>query len=82
MRVAWLRGHKTRLLLQRNQSSTLFAEGYTLNVIVTYNLWVDHRLIVVYQNRPRQIRRNKLGAVVGLQQCVKQCCFANPLANP
>ena len=41
------------MLLARNQDSTLFADGDTLNAIVTYNFWREHRLIVVDPNRSR-----------------------------
>ena len=47
------RRHKVRLMLTRNQGSTLFADGDTPNAIVTYNFWREHRLIVVDPNRPR-----------------------------
>ena len=47
------RRHKARVFLARNQGSTLFADGDTPNAIVTYNLWREHRLIVVDPNRPR-----------------------------
>ena len=33
------RRHKVRVLLTRNQGSTLFADGDTPNAIVTYNFW-------------------------------------------
>ena len=33
------RRHKVRVLLARNQGSTLFADGDTPNAIVTYNFW-------------------------------------------
>ena len=33
------RGHKAKVLLARNQGSTLFADGDTPNAIVTYNFW-------------------------------------------
>ena len=44
------------MLLARNQGSTLFADGDTLNAIVMYNFWKEHRLIVVDPNRPRHFR--------------------------
>ena len=47
------RRHKARVLLARNQGSTLFADGDTPNAIVTCNLWQEHRMIVVDPNRPR-----------------------------
>ena len=50
------RRHKVRVLLTRNQGSTLFADGDTPNAIVTYNFWREHRLIVVDPNRPRHFR--------------------------
>ena len=50
------RRHKARVLLIRNQDSTLFADGDTPNVIVTYNFWQKHRLIVVDPDRPRHFR--------------------------
>ena len=50
------RRHKARVLLVRNQGSTLFVDGDTPNAIVTYNFWQEHRLIVVDPNRPRNFR--------------------------
>ena len=50
------RRHKVRVLLTRNQGSTLFVDGDTPNAIVTYNFWREHGLIVVDPNRPRQFR--------------------------
>ena len=50
------RRHKVRVLLTRNKGSTLFGDGYTLNPIVTYNFWRDHRMIVVDPSRPRHFR--------------------------
>ena len=50
------RRHKARVLLTRKKGSTLFADGDTLNAIVTYNFWQEHRLIVVDPNRPRHFR--------------------------
>ena len=50
------RRHKARVLLARNQGSTLFADGDTPNAIVTYNFWQEHRLIMVDPNRPRHFR--------------------------
>ena len=50
------RRHKARVLLARNQGSTLFVDGDTPNAIVTYNFWREHRLIVVDPNRPRHFR--------------------------
>ena len=42
--------------LTRNKGSTPFADGDTPNVIVTYNFWQEHRLIVVDTGRPRHFR--------------------------
>ena len=50
------RRHKARVLLARNQGSTLFADEDTPNTIVTYNFWQEHRLIVVDPNRPRHFK--------------------------
>ena len=50
------RRRKVKVLLARNQGSTLFADGDTLNVIVTYNFWQEHMLIVIDPNRPRLFR--------------------------
>ena len=50
------RKQKVRVLLVRNQGSTLFADGDTPNAIVTYNFWREHRLIVVDSGRPRHFR--------------------------
>ena len=44
------------MLLTRNMGSPLFADGDTLNVIVTYNFWREHRLMLVDPNRPRHFR--------------------------
>ena len=33
------RRHKTRVLLIRNQGSTLFADGDTSNAIIMFNFW-------------------------------------------
>ena len=44
------------MLLTRNKGSTLFADGYTPNAIVTYNFWRENRLIVVDPNMPRHFR--------------------------
>ena len=54
------RRHKVRVLLTRNQDSTLFADGDKPNAIVTYNFWREHRLIVVDPNRPRHFRLNMI----------------------
>ena len=54
------RRHKVRVLLTRNQGSTLFADGNTPNAIVTYNFWREHSLIVVNPNRPRHFRLDTL----------------------
>ena len=50
------RRHKASVLLTRNKGSTLFADGDTLNAIVTCNFWQENRLIVVDPNRPRHFR--------------------------
>ena len=50
------RRHKTRVLLARNQGSTLFVDSDTPNSIVTFNFWRKHRLIVVDPNKPRHFR--------------------------
>ena len=47
------RRHKVRVLSTSNKGSALFADGDTPNAIVTYNIWREHRLIVVDPNRPR-----------------------------
>ena len=70
------RRHKPRMLLPHNQASTLFAEGYVSNGIVTCNFSQKHRLIVVSSNTSRHFRldgRDKSGAVVSLGWCVKKC---------
>ena len=48
--------HKVRVLIARNQRSTLFADVDTPNPIVTYNFWREHRLIVVDPNKPKHFR--------------------------
>ena len=50
------RRHKVRVLLTRDQGSTLLADGDTPNAIVTYNFWQEHRLIVVDPIRQRHFR--------------------------
>ena len=50
------RRRKARVLLARNQGSTLFGDEDTSNAIFTYNFWRQHRLIVVDPNRPRHFR--------------------------
>ena len=50
------RRNKVRVLMARNQGSTLFADGGTPNAIVTYNFWREHRLIVADRDRPRHFR--------------------------
>ena len=50
------RRHKVKVLLTRNQGSTLIADGDTPNAIVTYNFWREHRLIVVDPDSPRHFR--------------------------
>ena len=54
------RRHKVRVLLAHNKASTLFTDGNTLNVFVTYNFWRKHRLIVVDRNRRRHFRLDKI----------------------
>ena len=44
------------MVLTRNKSSTLFADGDTPNAIVIYSFWREHRLIMVDPNRPRHFR--------------------------
>ena len=56
------RRHKSRVLLARNQRSTLFAERDTQNAIATYNFWREHRLIVVDPNRPRHFRLDAINS--------------------
>ena len=48
--------HKVRVLLARNQCSTLFADGDTPNAIVTYNFQREHELTRVDPGRPRNFR--------------------------
>ena len=48
--------HKTQVLLAHNQGSTLFAEVDTPIVIVTYNFWKVHRMIVFDPSRSRHFR--------------------------
>ena len=50
------RRHKARVLLARNEGSTLFADGDTPNAIVAYNFWREHGLIIVNPDRPRHFR--------------------------
>ena len=50
------RRHKVRVLLTRDQGSTLLADGDTPNAIVTYNFWQEHRLFVVDPIRQRHFR--------------------------
>ena len=50
------RRQKVRVLLARNQGSTLFVDGDTPNAIFTYRFWQDHSLIVVDSDRPRHFR--------------------------
>ena len=47
---------QVRMLLARNQSSTLFVDGDTPNAIFTYRFWQEHRLIVVDSDRLRHFR--------------------------
>ena len=58
-RPSCYRRHKTRVLLIRNQGSTLFADGDTPNAIIT-NLWKEHGLIIVDLDRPRHFRLNMI----------------------
>ena len=46
----------TRVLLIRNQGSTLFADGDTPNAIITFNFWREHGAIIVDPDRPRHFR--------------------------
>ena len=50
------RRHKARVLLARNEVSTLFADEDTPNAIAMYNFWQKHRLIVADPNRLRHFR--------------------------
>ena len=50
------RRHKAKVLLIRNQSSTLFADGDTPNAIVTFNFWRENGLIIVDPDGPRHFR--------------------------
>ena len=50
------RRHKFRVLLARNEGSTLFTEGDKPNAIVLLNIWREHRLIVVDPDKPRHFR--------------------------
>ena len=50
------RRHKTRVLLIRNQGSTLFADGDTSNAIIMFNFWREHGLIIVDLDRARHFR--------------------------
>ena len=50
------RRHKVRVLLTRNQGSTLFADGDTPNAIVIFNFWRGHGLIIVNPDRLRHFR--------------------------
>ena len=54
------RTHKARVLLVRNEGSTLFANGDTRNAIVTYNFWREHGLIIVDPDRPRHFRSDMI----------------------
>ena len=54
------RRHKTRVLLIRNQGSTLFADGDTSNTIIMFNFWREHGLIIVDPDRPRHSRLDKI----------------------
>ena len=55
-RPSCYRRHKTRVLLIRNQDSTLFADGDTSNDIITFNFWQEHGLIIVDPDWPRHFR--------------------------
>ena len=55
------RRHKARVLLARNESSTLFADGDTPNAIVMCKFWREHTLIVV-DARPRHFRLDMMRA--------------------
>ena len=50
------RRHKARVLFICNRGSALFADGVTSNVIITFNFWREHRLIIVDPDRPRHFR--------------------------
>ena len=50
------RRHKTRMLLIRNQGTTLFADEDTSNAIIIFNFWRDHGMIIVDPDRPRHFR--------------------------
>ena len=50
------RRHKARVLLIRNQGSTLFAHGDTPNVIITFNFWREYGMIIVDPDRPKHFR--------------------------
>ena len=76
------RRHEARVMLVRNQGSTLFAEGDTSNVIVTYTFWREYRLIIVDPNRPRNFRLDVINReVVGLEQYVKNVVFMSLVSN-
>ena len=47
---------KVMVMLTCSKGSTLFSDGDTLNAIVTYNFWREHRMIVVDSNRPMHFR--------------------------
>ena len=49
------RRHNTRVLLIRNQGSTLFEDGDASNAIM-FNFWREHGLIIVDPDRPRHFR--------------------------
>ena len=50
------RRHKVMVLLTCNKGSPLLTNGNTLNAIVSYNFWQEHRLIVIDPNRPKHFR--------------------------
>ena len=50
------RRHKARVLLIRNQGSTLLTDGDTRNAIVTIKFWREYGLIIVDPDGPRHFR--------------------------
>ena len=50
------RRHKTRVLLIRNQGSTLFADGDTSNTIIMFNFCREHGLILIDPDMPRHFK--------------------------
>ena len=65
------------MLLARNQSSTLIADGDSPNAIFTYHFWRNHRLIVVNPNRPRHFRLDAKNREQ-LLALHKTCCCHEP----